>query len=181
MGTFSIAAIDMDMVIGIIAVVGWIIAQALSKKGKSAPPHPPAPSTGEHGQPLGPQDELRKFFQDLEKGLSSQTEHPAPAPPPPPARARPHPRPARHSETPRSHGTILPPPSPVSLAEPALVVMPEVSIPATATEKAQRWTNKTQHKWATGFTRPDTLRQMIVATEVLGAPLALRKPKSIPF
>jgi hypothetical protein len=179
MGTLPLAAIDMDMVIGVIAVVGWIIAQILSKKGKSASPPPSIPSTGEHGQPLGTQDELRKFFQDLEKGLSGQAERPMPPPPPPPARDRPHPRHARHSEMPRSRGTVQPP-SPVSLAEPSLVVMPEVLLPAPATENAQRWT-KNQHKWSVGFTHPDTLRQMIVATEVLGAPLALRKPRSIPF
>jgi hypothetical protein len=100
-------------------------------------------------------------------------------PPPPRVRQHPHP-PARKTAVSRSQGTVLPSPSPLSLEEASLSVLPDASSPSSVNENAQRWT-KTRHKWSVGYSNPDTLRQMIVATEVLGAPLALRKPRSIPF
>ena len=75
MGFFTVAAVNMDLIIGIMAVVGWVIAQALgNKKNPSPPSRPrPPPSTGP-GDMINPNDDLRKFFQDLERGLTGQGE-----------------------------------------------------------------------------------------------------------
>jgi hypothetical protein len=178
MGFLPIAAINMDMIIGIIAVVGWIIAQALSKKGNAAPPARPA--TTEPGRTLNPNDDLREFFENLEKGLSSQTGQPAQAasPTPPPL---PVPAGSRHSahrprpvQRLRQTEASLPEPDRVYPPEPSLAGLAVVSPAIAQVETVQRW-GRAPHKWAAGFTNPDTLRQMIVANEVLGTPLALRK------
>ncbi len=71
---FPLAASDTDMIIGIIAVVGWILAQIFSKE-KGAPTHPKGtPQTAR--TPPDPTEELRKLFDELKK-----EEKPAPPPP----------------------------------------------------------------------------------------------------
>jgi hypothetical protein len=180
MGTLPLAALDMDMVIGIIAVVGWIIAQALSKK-QPAPPPPPVPGAGEHGHIPNPADDFKKFFENLEKGLSGQSAPPArPLPVPTPPRSRPHPhRPPKVPQT-VPPGESLPARFQPRPEETSPWGLDEGAAPSAGLENAQRW-NTPRHKWADGYSHPDTLRRMIVATEVLGTPLALRKPKPPAF
>ena len=71
MNFLPIAASDMDVIIGIIALIGWIAAQVMGKmKGgdKTAPP------PGDTAAPTDPQDELRKFFEEMEKVLPKDYE-----------------------------------------------------------------------------------------------------------
>ena len=73
-GDLAVAA-DMDVIIGVIAVVGWILAQIFGKKkGDPSQQEESPPPTG---TTLDPRDELRKFFEELEKSAKPQ------APPPP--------------------------------------------------------------------------------------------------
>jgi hypothetical protein len=160
--------------------VGWIIAQALSKQKTT--PTPPRPTPKEHGNTLDPNDDFKKFFEDLEAGSGGRTEPPhrpapqAAQPPPVPSAPRhqsPRPRPVpRHTEPFR--------PERLSPISPSFRELPDMTPAFAEVETVQRW-KKPAHKWAAGYTNPETLRQMIVATEVLGAPLALRKPKPASF
>jgi len=176
MGFFTIAVINSDLVIGIIAVIGWLIAQGLSKKSKVPPPQPPPASSGP-GETTRPTDDLHTFFENLERGLTGQLEQPAP-----PARADVRPPPLHHRPE-RHHVRIesLAQPQAAERPAPALTPLPAIAAPVfLAPQSAERWKG-TPNKWAVAFSNPSNLKQMIVATEVLGAPLALRKTKSTVF
>jgi hypothetical protein len=116
-----IAAANFDAVIGIIAVVVWLIMQGLSKRGKANTPPPPPPSSGNGDQ--APQDDLRRFFEELEKGLSRQA--PAPTPPeiPPPVA---HNHPARQQGLTRAdvHGKAAATKRQLTVAKPPPVATP---------------------------------------------------------
>ena len=177
MGFFTIAVINSDLVIGIIAVIGWLIAQGLSKKSKAPPPRPPPVSSGP-GEATRPADDLHTFFENLERGLTGQLEQPAP-----PARAEVRPPPLHHHPE-RHHVRIesLEQPRAAERPAPALTPFPAITPRSAllAPQGAERW-KSTPNKWAAAFSNPSNLKQMIVATEVLGAPLALRKTKSTVF
>lgn len=163
MNAFFIAASDMDMIIGIIAVVGWILAQIFGrKKGdpsrqEESPPQP--------GTTLDPRDELRKFFEELEKSAKPQ-------PLPPPVL-----QPKVRREKPVSRSP-----------EPRQETLPAQSRPAySAAESAQAFTrmgtvpshppamaSATLPSTLPGLRDPQALRKYIVATEILGKPIALR-------
>lgn len=167
MNAFFIAASDMDVIIGIIAVVGWILSQIFSKK-KGGPSQqeesPPQPGTT-----LDPRDELRKFFEELEKSAKPQ---PLPPPVPPPVL-----QPKVRREKPVSRSP-----------EPRPETLPAQSRPAySAAESAQAFTRMgtvPSHPPAMasaslpptlpGLREPHALRKYIVATEILGKPIALR-------
>jgi hypothetical protein len=165
MGHLPIAVVDMDLVIGVVAVIVWLIVQAVGKKNKDAPSSTPMPS--EPMDSSSPGDELRKFFEDMEKAGGAEPPQPVVPPPPPPRRAaRPKHAARAHVQAPPEE-TILPPPLvPVSASPqnaPALVpIMEPIKLHAPT------------HKWAKGYACPENLRKMMVAREVLGPPLALR-------
>lgn len=176
MNFLPIAASDMDMVIGIIAVIGWIVAQILAKlKGgdKTAPPPGEAPTPT-----AAPQDELRKFFEEMEKTLKPQ-EEPKPVQIPVPPPPRPTHRPSRTQHEHVTHSVR------VQTAEPAFVR----ETPSQTAEEAARVFMKAVERATTvpalpplpqpplipeGLRDPQALRKMIVTMEVLGKPVALR-------
>jgi|GEM_PF-2000658 len=174
MNFLPIAASDMDMVIGIIAVIGWIVAQVLGKmKGgdKTAPPPSEAPTPT-----TDPQDELRRFFEEMEKTLKPKPEpKPVSVPVPPP--------PVRPSRARHEHVAI---PLRVQPAAPAV----DRETPMQTAEEAARVFMRTLERAATvpavptfpqpclvpeGLRDPQALRKMIVTMEVLGKPIALRQ------
>lgn len=162
------------MVIGIIAVIGWIVAQVLGKmKGgnKTAPP------PGETTTPTSdPQDELRKFFEEMERNLKPQPEPKQVVVPPPPPPVRPAYKKHEHVAAPvRVHA-----------AEPAVYRdVPEKSAEEAAREfmrgmeRAARVPVARTHPQSSlmpeGLRDPQALRKMIVTMEVLGKPVALRQ------
>ncbi len=171
MNFLPIAASDMDIVIGIIAVVGWILAQIFGRKKSGAPSEtPPQEST----RPANPQDELRKFFEEMEKNLNPQAEPKPVAPPPPPV---PSPRRHIHFKSEKMHSRAYEP-------------IPTHDVPVvTAREAAQAFMEASPQSPATvplmtatlaprppieGIRDPWALRKMIVTMEVLGKPVALR-------
>ena len=176
MNVFPIAASDMDVVIGIIAVVGWILSQVLGRKKGGDPSA--APPDGEPTPSANPQDELRKFFEEMGKTVKPQAEvKPVPPPPPLPSRAhtqqkreRPIPR-IRKQEEPRPQ--VLTRPEPVVMAPSALFNEPEIAqryaLPATVTSSANRVSLLMPE-----IQDPTALRKMIITMEVLGKPVALR-------
>jgi hypothetical protein len=171
MGVFTVAAINMDLLLGILAVVGWIIAQSMSNKKNPSPPRPPpVPPPAGQGEPINPNEELRRFFEHLERGLTNGEEpdqQTVRRPPPPLPQRRATARVvARQAAAPTPDATQFTPPYPDAVMGPA---------PAVPTHP-ERQPERPLHKWATGYRQRDTLRRMIVASEVLGPPLALRKP-----
>lgn len=176
MTLFPIAATDMDVIIGIIAVIGWILAQVLGRKKEGTPSERPPDSTT---APADPQEELRKFFEEMERSLK-------PPPPPEPEPARPPPLPASPPRRRRA-----PAPQPVAMAAAPVAEVLEPPVRAAA-EAAQAFIHATTVATARagvapslppqsplmleGLHNPAALRTMIVAMEVLGKPVALRTP-----
>jgi hypothetical protein len=187
MMALPIAASDFDVIIGIIAFVGWILAQVLSRKQKGKPETPPPLSTPEGtGSPASPQDEMRKFFDEMEKALN-----PRPAAPPLP-----------EPDLPRRPRQVQPPPSPapvpvpkarpivtyaakpvtqISLApapEPGAATPPPRTHPMEEETASRRMTRGEigVQNIRREFENPAALRKMIVASEILGKPVSLRAP-----
>jgi len=172
---FPIAASDMDVIIGIIAVVGWILSQVMGRKKGGDPSAPP---DGEPTPSENPQDELRKFFEEMGKTVKPQAEvKPPPPPPPVPTRAhtqqkreRPIPR-IRKQEEPKPREMMRP--APVVMAEPGIFSEPEIvprfALPATATSSSNKISMLMPE-----IQDPVALRKMIITLEVLGKPVALR-------
>lgn len=174
MTLWPIAASDMDVIIGIIAVIGWILAQVLGRKKGNGPSEQAPPDSG---APVDPQDELRKFFEEMEKTLKPQPEPvPQPAPPPPPVRVKPS---KRHRQVHREE------PPPVDVG-PSLKAPVESAAQASVAfmQAAQKMTEASVVPSLAypALVRPEelkdpaTLRKMVVAMEVLGKPVALRLP-----
>lgn len=166
MNAFFIAASDMDMIIGIIAVVGWILAQIFGRK--KGDPSRQEESPSQPGTPLDPRDELRKFFEELEKSPPPQ----APPPPVPPPvrqnvqRERPVPRsPEPRPETRSSQNRPA-----YSAAQSALAFTRMDAVPSHPPAMASASLPPT----LPGLREPHALRKYIVATEILGKPIALR-------
>ncbi len=198
-----IAAANLDAVIGVIAVVVWLILQGLSKRGGANTPPTPPPASGD-GDSSTPQDDLRRFFEELEKGVSRQASNPAPTPPELPPPTAPKPPPVRQQGLTRAdvHGKSVsakrqPPtasPVPVSIPLPARITPAAPKPPSTefawnldfpetlSSITTLRISDHPDHSDQAGKQRPPspyysrkTLRQMIVGTEVLGKPVALRR------
>ncbi len=176
MNFLPIAASDMDMIIGIIAVIGWIVAQVMGKK-KAGDKTEPVP--GETVAPDNPQDELRKFFEEMEKTLKP-AEQPRTVPPPPlpspplqtkPLQAKPRrERPvAVHTHTVESVPAY---PSPLESAQEAARVFMRAAERAAAVPTIPKVPKPTLV--LEGFHDRVALRKMIVTMEVLGKPVALR-------
>lgn len=173
MNFLPIAASDLDMIIGIIAVIGWIVAQVIGKmKGgdKTAPP------PGESNSPnADPQDELRKFFEEMEKTLKPQPEpKPVVVPPPPLRRVNaPRPEPVVAPARVRVAEPAIAWEAPVNRAEVAAGMLMKVT-ERLATQSAPR-TSTHPDLLPEGLRDPKALRKMIVTMEVLGKPVALRQ------
>jgi len=168
MNLFPIAASDMDVIIGIIAVVGWILSQIFGKK-KVDPSHPEG-STPDSGPALDPRDELRKFFDELEK-----TAPPAAAPPPvaPPPLQQKLPRENAVRRTMESRGETLssqqrPIASPVESRQ-AYPVMIEPLFSSRTTGRPTYPATRPELR------NPAALRKFIIVNEILGKPIALRQ------
>ena len=191
---FQTFAIGGDAVFGLIAMGIWIWLSIVSKSKRNKPdqstqPPPLVPSAGE---PRSPQDELRKFFADLEKGInapptaetSDADAMPPPRVPPPPPRpkrvmVRPAPRPVQQAPAmatpvPSVRAPVDAPP----LAElPQLAAIPELRIMQPALVRGA------QGPSPAAPSRPrlellqsrEGLQKAIVISEVLGTPVGLRR------
>lgn len=179
MNFLPIAASSLDTIIGIVAVIGWILIQVLGRKknGESGDAPPPSDPSGND-----PQDELRKFFEEMEKTLKPEPPKPVSAPSTPPPLVPPplvrNVRPKREPNTVQAHNSRMEPSTleerPLKSAEEAAqafmkTVSRAATIPRMAIPEVQP-----------GYIVPDelrdpvTLRKMIVTMEVLGKPVALR-------
>lgn len=196
-----IAVTDFDTIIGVIAVVAWLIMQAVAKSRKNDRSAPPPPPPGPAGEPVSPQDDLRRFFEELEKNLN-QASRPAPPAQPPelppaipaPARvARPAPKVTAAAQHARPAASLRP--------APAASVVPQVKEPLVITAAPE----PQEFKWdllpheqsptpamAAGPASPlaegssahgrrtrifrsrEAMRQTVIGSEILGKPLALR-------
>lgn len=171
MGLFFIAASDLDMIIGIIAVVGWILAQIFGKK--KADDSPQGPVSPDSSPSLDPRDELRKFFDELEKVNKPQETGRTAVPPPPLQQAPPRERPVRRiqaSEPRVATITHQPQPDYTTFNTPlAFHAMQEAipSVPAIVVKP-------TQSPIMPELRHPRSLRKFIIANEILGKPVALR-------
>ena len=166
MNLFTIAKSDFDAIIGIIAVIGWIVAQVLSKRKGGDSPGTPPPTTPPM---LDPQDELKKFFEEMEKTLKPAAPPPLPASPPP-LRAESRPdqskrvrvqRPAK-CESEMTAGTTR---GATAIPAPAAFRMPAIPLPDIP---------PLAFGLAHELRDPLALRKMIITMEVLGKPVALR-------
>ena len=168
MNLFPIAASDMDVIIGIIAIVGWILSQIFSKK--KADPSQTEGSAPEAGAPIDPRDELKKFFAELEKAANPQ-------PPPPPVTPPPLPK-KGHKEKPSRR-------TPESRTE-TLASLHRPAFPATESTQGFQaaitpsFISPVLVKSALPMAMPElrnpaALRKFIIANEILGKPIALRQ------
>jgi len=166
MNLFSIAASDMDVIIGVIAVVGWILSQILSKK--KIDPSQQEGSTPEAGTSTDPREELRKFFEDLEKTNKSPAPQPPAVPPAPPPHHRTHKEKfARRIHEPRIETLSIQQSLAVSTTEASPAFQGMVTPKPLATPT---------HPMAMPELRnPTTLRKFMIANEILGKPVALRQ------
>lgn len=192
-GPFQVFAMDGNAVFGLIAVAVWVWLSIASKKNKAERNTEPPPLVHTPGEPLSPQDELKKFFSDLENGTSAPTpdEEPAmhrapppPLPPPAPKRVmvrpvtRPAPHPAPVTTMPTPAAAVRAPVDAPPLAElPALAPIPELRIMEPALVRgAQARTSPAPGRPRLELLRSrEGLQSAIVASEVLGAPLGLRR------
>jgi hypothetical protein len=170
MNFLPIAASDMDVIIGIIAVIGWIVAQVMGKKkaGDKAEPTP-----GETALPTDPQDELRKFFEEMEKTLKPA--EPPRTVPPPVLAPRHHPKPRRDRPVATQSHTVESVPAyppPLQSAQEAARVFMKAAERAAAVPTIPTVPKPTLV--LEGFHDRLALRKMIVTMEVLGKPVALR-------
>lgn len=159
----------MDVIIGIIAVVGWILAQIFGKKKADSPP--PGEGPPEAGTPIDPGDELRKFFEEIEKKVQPPS-LPQPVSPPP-IQHKPH----REKTSRRSHEqrqeTLSSQHQPhYSAAEAAQVFQAGWGTPPVPSRGMSR---PALPSTLPELRNPLSLRKFIIANEILGKPIALRQ------
>lgn len=181
MNLLPIAASNGDLIIGVIAVVIWIATQIAGRKkpGEQNPEQTPGPVAN-------PQDELKKFFEEMEKNLKGEPEAPPPLPKPvqvrptlAPAKRPPPPIPSQHPERAVTWTkSVEPKPVPVMAMAPV----------RTAEESARVFLREAKSVRAAAIPTPVfapsplipelrdrvALRKAIVAMEILGKPVALR-------
>jgi hypothetical protein len=189
-----IAALSFDTIIGIVAVVVWLIVQGATKRGGPTPPSKPPPVPDDN-DPLNPQDDLRRFFQELEKGLSPQLPSAEQSPPPPlqpppitPVKQRSVSQthlqrkevPARRP-TPPAKPRSRPIPIPVTPTTPPAPTgyiwnadFPETESGITTLRIADESEHDASQALIAQFRSRKKLRQMIVGAEIMGKPIALR-------
>ena len=203
MNLLPLAATNMDAVIGVIAVIAWIVVQALSRKtGK--PNQSPRPAVPPAGDSTNPQDELRKFFEDLEKGLSGKVEETGPKETVPPPLPIPGPSATMRPTSPRSFTqreqtapavpkvsvpVQSPPPQrsePVAQGvlrrAPAPQAQRPSQIPRSRAAQAECPAVPAQYRqFVEQIRNPIALRQMVIASEVLARPVGFRDRLVSPF
>lgn len=203
MSLLPIAATNMDAVIGVIAVIAWIIVQALSRKTEK-PNQSPRPAVPPAGDSTNPQDELRKFFEDLEKGLSGKVEETGPKETVPPSLPVPSPAPTMRPTSPRSFTqrqqtaparpkvsvpVQSPPPrrsEPVAQGvhrrAPTASPHGPTQIPRFRAAQAECPAVPAQYRqFVEQIRNPIALRQMVIASEVLARPVGFRDRLVSPF
>jgi len=169
MNLFFIAASDMDVIIGIIAVVGWILAQIFGKK--KADTTPQAESPPEAGGPVDPGDELRRFFEEIEKKVKPPA-LPHPVAPPPPQQKTHREKSSRRSHEQRQETLSSQKQPQYSALEAAQVFQAGVvSSPARSPALARPAATLAMPELRNSI----TLRKFIIANEILGKPIALRQ------
>lgn len=174
-----LAAMSGDAVIGIAAVIIWIWLSVMGKRGK--PNRPPAPPADGSGEPHDPQAELRKFFETLEKGLNMPSEDaapPAPPPAPPPARTTTPPPIPRHApKPPPVRAVVLPEPPAVVAPPPLAAAAPQESMPELKPTRAAEASplHPAGSLIRDALRSREGLRHAIVAAEILGPPVSMRK------
>ena len=188
-----IAASDLNVLIGIVAAVIWVIAQLVSRGSQKRPPAPPPPGGTMPGEPVNPQDELRRFLATL-TGETSETAPKEPTPPPKPERpppARRFPQQPTLAAQPRKiprRPTPTPPPRPAPMYQP--IVQPVYAPPPVTAARGTPLPlvtpivaeSEARRELVSQFRKNMSLRQFVVASEVLGAPLALRPaPRNTPY
>jgi hypothetical protein len=171
MNPLTIAASDVN-VLGIIVFVVWILYQlfSLGRKKEGSPQQ--EGSSQESGGPVDPRDELRKFFEELEKSTTT-VETPQRPPTPPPIRQTPRreppPRRPMQQRTETRPAPVRPEPP---VARP-VITFPEPPIPALPLKP--RAVPLATTSYTPELNTPVALRKYIVATEILGKPIALRQ------
>ena len=158
----------MDLIIGIIAVVGWVLAQILSKKKGGSSQQEESQSGS--GTPNDPRDELRKFFDELEK-TAKQPIAPLPVAPPPPPPKQHQEKPTRRSYEPRTETLSSQNRPAYPASESARIYMEKVT-PATFFHPIPSHVSSPAMP---ELRNPASLRKFIIASELLGKPIALRQ------
>jgi len=205
MNLLPLAVADMNAVIGVVAVIVWIVVQVLNKKAGGTNP-PSRPMTPAAGDSTNPQDELKKFFSDLEQGLAGRggeevDEEQEAAPPPPPVHRRvPVPAPAPHAFPTRQQRPVLRPPvavpvqtsvprrRPEPVAQDVLRRPPAAPPPfdtrrlaSLTADPSERHAVPAQYKEVVAQMRnPLALRQMVIASEILSRPVGFRDRPASP-
>lgn len=168
MNLVFIAASDMDVIIGIIAVVGWILAQIFGKKKADSPP--PGESPPEAGAPVDPGEELRRFFEEIEKKVKPPT-LPQPVAPPP-LQQKPHREKSSRQSHEQRHETLS---SQTHPAEPAAEAAQVFQAERVASFASSRTLARPAPSAMPELRNSITLRKFIIANEILGKPIALRQ------
>lgn len=168
MNLFSIAASDMDVIIGIIAIVGWILSQIFSKK-KTGPSQAEG-SAPEAGAPIDPRDELKKFFAELEKASNPQPTPPPIAPPPLQKKVQ-RDKPAHRNSESRTE-TLSSKHRPAFSATESTRGFQPVATPAFVSTTLAK---PLQPLAMPELRNPHSLRKFIIVNEILGKPIALRQ------
>lgn len=197
---FHILAIDGSSFIGLVIMGVWIwlaVSGKRSKPGRHTDPPPlvPAPREAE-----APQDELRKFFEDLEKGLKApppaepaetfpaapvarEPQPPAPPPAPRPAQRRalrtaPAARPRPVMAAPVPVATFAPPELPVSddpqVTQPVRLVFPDARLEGGLGAASAPVLSADARRRLDMLRRSEGLKDAIVLSEILGRPVGLR-------
>lgn len=192
-----IAALSFDAIIGIVAVVIWLIMQGAAKRGGPNAPRQPPPSEPDVNDPMNPQDDLRRFFEELEKGIAKQSKpagaEPSEIPQPPPIPTT-QPRPVTQAQLQRKPTIRKQPaqvpaipsrPVPVAAAVPAPapasrdfswnVQFPETKSSITTLRISDDNDSDRHNEISKQLHSRQKLRQMIVSAEILGKPIALRR------
>lgn len=190
-------AIGADAVIGLIAMVVWIWLSVASKRKQPDRKTEPPPMMPAPGEARSPQDDLRKFFEELEKNLGgagpAQAEEQTPPPLPPASVPR---QPARKAIRPAAspvRPATVPQPAPVAAAaaisptesslddSPLLAATSLRALDLTAEPAALGTHTALRQSSVPGKARLALLRSRnglqnaIVASEVLGTPIGLRR------
>jgi hypothetical protein len=193
---------DLETVVGIVAIMVWLVIQGIRKaSGKRPGQSPPPPDPG-GPQGMSPEEELRRFLQDLGQGEppTETLPRPAAAPPtPPPAAPLPPPpvvvapKPQTMPPPPPPAAKRMPPPAraPLHPLKPTAVPRPVAqatgpatpppapaltAAPAPAEVHAAAGLPPPRPSRARLLMRkPHSVREAVLLGELLGGPVAMRE------
>ncbi len=188
---FQTFAVSGDAVFGLIAIGIWIWLSFVSRRNKTDPSTQPPPLVPTPGEPQSPQDELRKFFADLEKGINAPPAADAPEAPemPPPRVPPPMPRRVvvRPAHRPAHPAPAMPPTITASVRAP-IDAPPLAELPQLTALPEPRFLDPALVRGAQDPVSPapgrprlellqsrEGLQKAIVVSEVLGTPVGLRR------